>query len=73
MFTYDNINAGFENTKNIKYRTILHNWKSIFERNTTTEKLQLSKATLKGKIEVFKGEAKDIFDFSYMLLFSTSK
>tara|TARA_R110002073_G_scaffold323600_2_gene501017 strand:- start:10 stop:1206 length:1197 start_codon:yes stop_codon:yes gene_type:complete len=63
---YNNKNAEFENVKNSKYRTILSNWKSNFERNPLTDKLQLNKATLKGKTEVYEEEVKDIFDFNYI-------
>lgn len=64
--TYSNENAKFENINKTKYRTILSNWKSNFDRNTTTNKLQLSKAILKGKTEVYENDRKDIFDFSYV-------
>jgi hypothetical protein len=63
---YNNKNAEFESVKNSKYRTILSNWKSNFERNPLTDKLQLNKATLKGKTEVYEEEVKDIFDFNYI-------
>ncbi|AUC79283.1 hypothetical protein CW736_07750 [Nonlabens sp. MB-3u-79] len=64
--TYSNQNANFENIRNAKYRTILSNWKSSFERNTITNKIQLNKATLKGKTEVYEEQVKDIFDWSYV-------
>ncbi|WP_299782833.1 hypothetical protein [uncultured Formosa sp.] len=64
--TYSNENANFENVRNAKYRTILSNWKSSFERNTITNKIQLNKATLKGKTEVYEEQVKDIFDWSYV-------
>jgi hypothetical protein len=64
--TYSNENAKFENVKNAKFRTILSNWKSSFERNQMTNKIQLNKATLKGKTEVYEEQVKDIFDWSYV-------
>lgn len=66
--TYSNENAKFEKVRNSKYRTILSNWKSSFERNPMTNKMQLNKATLKGKTEVYEDEeqVKDIFDWNYV-------
>ncbi len=63
---YDYKNAEFEKLGKSKYRTVYSNWKSNFERNLQTNKLQLSKATLKGKTEVYEENENYIFNFSYL-------
>jgi len=63
---YDNKNAEFEKLGKSKYRTVFSNWKSNFERNSQTDKLQLSKATLKGKTEVYEESENYVFNFSYL-------
>ena len=63
---YDNKNAAFEKVAKSKYRTIFSNWKSNFERNVLTNKLQLTKATLKGKTEVYEESENYDFNWSYL-------
>ena len=63
---YHNKNAEFEKLGKSKYRTVFSNWKSNFERNSQTDKLQLSKATLKGKTEVYEESESYDFDWNYI-------
>jgi hypothetical protein len=63
---YDNKNAEFEKLGKSKYRTVFSNWKSNFERNSQTDKLQISKATLKGKTEVYEESESYDFDWNYI-------
>lgn len=63
---YDSKNAEFEKLGKSKYRTVYSNWKSNFERNLQTNKLQLSKAILKGKTEVYEENENYVFNFSYL-------
>lgn len=63
---YDNKNNKFKKVRNSKYRTVFSNWKSNFERNSQTDKLQLSQATLKGKTEVYEESESYDFNFSYV-------
>ena len=63
---YDNKDAEFEKLGKSRYRTVFSNWKSNFERNSQTDKLQLNKATLNGKTEVYEESENYVFDFSYV-------
>lgn len=63
---YDNKDAEFEKLGKSRYRTVSSNWNSNFERNSQTDKLQLNKATLKGKTEVYEESENYVFDFSYV-------
>lgn len=63
---YDNKNAEFEKLGKSKDRTVFSNWKSNFERNPLTGKLQLSKATLKAKTEVYEENERYAFNISYV-------
>ncbi|GAB1856750.1 hypothetical protein MHTCC0001_15860 [Flavobacteriaceae bacterium MHTCC 0001] len=65
--TYKNENAEFKKIGSGKYRTIFLNWKSNFDRNKASEKLQLNKGTITSKTEVYKSNGdKDIFDVEYI-------
>ncbi len=63
---YDNKNAEFKKIGKSKYRTVFSNWKSNFERNSQTKKLQLNKATLNGKTEVYEEGENYNFDWNYI-------
>ena len=63
---YENKNAEFEKLRKSKYRTVFYHWNSNFERNSQTGKLQLNKATLNGKTEVYEERENYVFDFSYV-------
>ena len=63
---YDNKNVDFEKIGKSKYRTVFSNWKSNFERNPLTNKLQLNKAKLKAKTEVYEQSENYVFNASYL-------
>lgn len=63
---YNNENSSFNHIKDTRFRTVFLTLKSNFERNSHTDKLQLNKSILKGKVEVYSKDDKDIFDFSYI-------
>ncbi len=64
--TYINKSSTFENIRKTKYRTTFMNWKSNFERNQKSNKLQINKATIKAKTELITGEIRDIYDVNYI-------
>lgn len=63
--TYINNGTKFEKARKSRYKTTFLNWRPSFERNTKTNKLQLSKAKIIGKTEAFTNGVKDIFDVTY--------
>lgn len=62
----ENENTKFTEIRDIKFRTPFFELKSNFQRNSKTNKLQLNKAIIKSKTEVYSNDGKDIFDVSYI-------
>ena len=56
----------YSSKKGVKYRTTTVQWKSSFERNEATGKLQLSKGIALATIEMIRGNKTDMYDFKYI-------
>lgn len=64
--TYSNNDLNYENKRDIKYRTKQMNWKSNFERNTKTNKLQLHKGKIVAELEIIRNDSTEIYELTYI-------
>ena len=64
--TYLNNNSNYQSKRDIKYRTKQMNWKSNFERNTNTGKLQLHKGKIIAELELIRNDTTEIYEFTYI-------
>ena len=64
--TYSNDSPDYKSKDSIKYRTETVNWRSSFERNEKTGKLQLNKGKIVAGLELIRDGATEIYDFTYI-------
>lgn len=64
--TYLNNSLNYEIKRDIKYRTKQMNWKSNFEKNVKTGKLQLHKGKIIAELELIRNDTTEIYEFTYI-------